>query len=69
MSFTKSQPKSRFLILYASETGQAKAISEEIVEKASEYGLKPARFCMSLIDKRVSNILNSYFSFKCFFFF
>lgn len=61
MSFTKSQPKSHFLILYASETGQAKAISEEIFEKASEYGLKPARFCMSLIDKRV-NIFNFYIS-------
>lgn len=55
MSVEKSKPKSDFLILYASETGQAKAISEEIADKAHEYGLKPARFCLSLTDKRVSN--------------
>lgn len=54
MSCWPSQPKSRFLIVYASETGQAKAISEEIEERALGYGLKPVRFCMSLTDRRVS---------------
>lgn len=53
MSVRNFTSESKFLIVYASETGQAKAISEEIADKAVEYGLKPLRFCMSLTDKRV----------------
>lgn len=54
MSVRNFTSESKFLIVYASETGQAKAISEEIADKAVEYGLKPLRFCMSLTDKRFS---------------
>lgn len=55
MSSYKVRPKSHFLILYASETGQATAISQEIADRAIQHGLKPVRFCTSLIDKRVSD--------------
>ncbi|GFR29418.1 methionine synthase reductase [Trichonephila clavata] len=41
-----------FLLLYASQTGQAKAIAEEIADKAPSYGLKADIFCMSLTDRR-----------------
>ncbi len=43
----------RFLLLYGSQTGQAKAISEEIAENASKHGLKADLQCLSLTEKRV----------------
>lgn len=43
----------RFLLLYASQTGQAKAIAEEIAEAAPTFGLKADLQCLSLTDKRV----------------
>lgn len=55
--------KSRFLIIYASQTGQAKAIAEEIVDRALEHNLKPALFCMSLTDKKVRKCDLYYFNF------
>ncbi|XP_042900376.1 methionine synthase reductase isoform X2 [Parasteatoda tepidariorum] len=43
-----------FLLLYASQSGQAQAIAEEIKEKAPSFGLKARLFCLSLTDKRFS---------------
>ncbi|GFW94229.1 methionine synthase reductase [Trichonephila clavipes] len=48
----KNDGLKHFLLLYASQTGQAKAIAEEIADKAPSYGLKADIFCMSLTDKR-----------------
>lgn len=48
-----SQEKKDFLILYGSQTGQAKAISEEIFDRAYKEGLTPRRFCLSLVEKKV----------------
>ncbi|KAL4228706.1 hypothetical protein ACF0H5_011749 [Mactra antiquata] len=45
-------PSSRFLLLYGSQTGQAKAISEQIAEKAYEQDLKPELHCLSLTEKK-----------------
>ena len=44
----------RFLLLYGSQTGQAKAIAEEIYETAPNHGLEPELHCLSMTDKRVS---------------
>lgn len=45
---------SRFLLLYASQTGQAEAIAkEEIFEQAESHGLSPAIHCLSQTDKKV----------------
>ncbi|XP_065839167.1 methionine synthase reductase-like [Oscarella lobularis] len=44
---------SRFLLLYASQTGQAEAIAkEEIFEQAESHGLSPAIHCLSQTDKK-----------------
>jgi menaquinone-dependent protoporphyrinogen IX oxidase len=44
----------RFLLLYASQTGQAEAIAKnEIHALAEDHGLAPAIFCMSQTDKKV----------------
>lgn len=44
--------ENRFLLLYGSQTGQAKAIAEELAEKATERNLKPDIHCLSLSEKR-----------------
>ena len=43
----------RFLLLYGSQTGQAKAICEEIAERAPEHGLHADLHCLSQTEKRV----------------
>ena len=50
--FPKMSEKS-FTILYGSQTGQAKAIAEEIFEQAEEYDLKAKILCLSTTDKKV----------------
>ncbi len=42
-----------FTILYGSQTGQAKAIAEEIYEQAEGYELKTKLLCLSTTDKKV----------------
>ncbi|XP_072030751.1 methionine synthase reductase-like [Amphiura filiformis] len=44
----------RFLLLYGSQTGQAKAIAEEIYENAPHHGLQPEIHCLSMTDKKFS---------------
>lgn len=44
--------KNRFLLLYGSQTGQAKAISEEIVERADNFNLKADLHCLSQTEKK-----------------
>ena len=46
----------KFTILYGSQTGQAKAIAEEIHERSAQTGLTASIFCLSLTDKRVKLI-------------
>ena len=46
----------RFLLLYGSQTGQAKAISEEIAEKAGQHNLHADIHCLSLTEKKVRNL-------------
>ncbi|EDO40246.1 predicted protein [Nematostella vectensis] len=41
-----------FTILYASQTGQAKAIADEIHEKSASNGLNSKLFCLSLTEKK-----------------
>ncbi|KAL8194268.1 UNVERIFIED_CONTAM: hypothetical protein K2H54_011231, partial [Gekko kuhli] len=41
----------RFLLLYASQKGQAKAIAEEICQQATERGFRPDIHCISESDK------------------
>lgn len=48
--------KNRFLLLYGSQTGQAKAISEEIVEKAEKFNLTADLHCLSQTEKKVSHL-------------
>ncbi|XP_025904342.1 methionine synthase reductase [Nothoprocta perdicaria] len=43
--------KRRFLLLYATQKGQAKAIAEEIEQQAGAHGLEADMHCMSEMDK------------------
>ena len=43
----------RYLLLYGSQTGQARAIAEEIFQRSSERGLQPDLHCLSMVDKKV----------------
>lgn len=52
-----SDPDGHFLLVYGSQTGQAKAIAEEFNETAIGEGLKPQLFCLSLYEKQVWLIL------------
>ena len=45
--------KPDFTILYGSQTGQSKAIAEEIHERSANCGLTASIFCLSLVDKKV----------------
>ena len=45
--------ESRFLLLYGSQTGQAKAIAEEIAEQAEQHNLHADTHCLSLTEKKV----------------
>ena len=40
--------------LYGSQTGQAKAIADEIYEQAEGFDLKAKLLCLSTTDKKVS---------------
>ncbi|XP_067687349.1 methionine synthase reductase-like [Haliotis asinina] len=44
--------QNRFLLLYGSQTGQAKAISEEICERADKEGLHAEMHCLSQTEKK-----------------
>ncbi|KAK7497577.1 hypothetical protein BaRGS_00011217 [Batillaria attramentaria] len=44
----------RYLLLYGSQTGQAKAIAEEICERSSQHGLFADLHCLSMTDKKFS---------------
>ena len=48
----------RFLLLYGSQTGQAKAIAEEIFETSPQHGLDPEMHCLSVTDKKVNICFN-----------
>ncbi|KAG8180128.1 hypothetical protein JTE90_027082 [Oedothorax gibbosus] len=52
MSIQQGNDLKRFLLLYSSQTGQAKAIAEEIAHAAPLHGLKADLQCLSLTDKR-----------------
>jgi len=43
--------KRRFLLLYATQKGQAKAIAEEIRQQAGAHGLEADMHCISEMDK------------------
>uniref|UniRef100_A0A674H5F7 Methionine synthase reductase n=1 Tax=Taeniopygia guttata TaxID=59729 RepID=A0A674H5F7_TAEGU len=45
------ESKRRFLLLYATQKGQAKAIAEEIWQQAGAHGLEADMHCMSEMDK------------------
>ncbi len=49
------KPPRRFLLVYASQTGQAQAIAEEIADTAAaQHGLSADLHCASTVDKSVS---------------
>jgi len=55
---TKVGEKDRhFLLVYGSQTGQAKAIAEEFQQTTADKGLSPALFCFSQFEKKV-DVLN-----------
>lgn len=45
------ESKRRFLLLYATQKGQAKAIAEEIWQQAGAHGLEADMHCISEMDK------------------
>ncbi|PFX32393.1 Methionine synthase reductase [Stylophora pistillata] len=47
-----SSSENKFTILYGSQTGQAKAIAEEIHELSEQHGLDSNLFCLSLTEKK-----------------
>ena len=49
---TTSSLANKFTILYGSQTGQAKAIAEEIHEFSEQHGLLSNLFCLSLTEKK-----------------
>ena len=49
---TSSSIGNKFTILYGSQTGQAKAIAEEIHEFSEQHGLHSNLFCLSLTEKK-----------------
>ena len=49
---TSSSLANKFTILYGSQTGQAKAIAEEIHEFSEQHGLQSNLFCLSLTEKK-----------------
>ena len=49
----ESKHQNRFLLLYGTATGQAKAIAEEIAEKATSFDLTADLFELDDIGKKV----------------
>lgn len=54
-NFVEEMRGETFTILYGSQTGQAKAIAEEIYEQSENHGFKPKLFCLSTTEKKVGN--------------
>lgn len=50
-----SETQNRFLLLFGSQTGQAKAIAEEIQDKSEQFGLHAELHCISQTEKKVCN--------------
>lgn len=48
-----------FLLLYGSQTGQAKAIAEEFQQTTADNGLSPALYCFSQYEKKVKFTCNN----------
>jgi len=68
---TKGNDKGHFLLVYGSQTGQAKAIAEELHQTASDRGLAPALYCFSQFEKKVrfsAFILKMFISLLSYFF-
>ena len=59
MVVADSKNPNRFLLLYGTATGQAKAIAEEIAEKAPTYGLTADLFELDDIGKKVNSLPQS----------
>lgn len=55
---------SRFLLVYGSQTGQSKAIAEELVERCYKVGIDADIHCLSKIEKEVSHL--NIFALCCF---
>jgi len=53
MKMTKGGEKGHFLLVYGSQTGQAKAIAEEFQQTAADKGLSPTLYCFSQYEKKV----------------
>ena len=55
------QMSNKFLVIYATQTGQAKAIAEEFSELAVANGMSPEIHCLSLFEQKVKidSYLNS----------
>jgi len=53
-----SERDGHFLLVYGSQTGQAKAIAEEFQQTTEDKGLSPALHCFSQFEKKV-DLLNS----------
>ncbi|XP_064597948.1 LOW QUALITY PROTEIN: methionine synthase reductase-like [Liolophura sinensis] len=47
-----SETRNRFLLLYGSQTGQAKAIAEEVHDKSEQFGLHAELHCISYTEKK-----------------
>lgn len=56
MASSSKSSDGRFLLVFGSQTGQAKAIAEIIRDKALEKGLKPDLYCISLSGKKVHEV-------------
>jgi len=54
LRMTIGSDKGHFLLVYGSQTGQAKAIAEEFQQTTSDKGLSPALYCFSQFEKKVS---------------
>lgn len=52
--------KSRFVLLYGSQRGQAQAIAEELADQATGHGLVADLFCLSEKEKVTLDVARSY---------
>lgn len=59
---------SRFLLLYASQTGQAESISELIYDNAVSNGFSVERHCLTSTDDKVTDAFVFYHNFSLPFF-
>ena len=55
----------RFLLVYGSETGQAKAIAEDIADKSASHGLEADLHCADGVDKKFDLLKADLFVFVC----